>query len=137
MKYIRKAQYYETDQMGIIHHSNYIKWMEEARIRYMDQIGFSYIDVEKNGVISPVVDISISYKKPVHFDDEIEINVDVLKYNGITLEFKYEFFNITRNEICTTAQSRHCFMKEGELISLKRSLPGLHAAICQNINIQE
>ena len=40
--YYRKAQYHETDQMGIIHHSNYVKWMEEARIGYMSRMGFSY-----------------------------------------------------------------------------------------------
>lgn len=53
--YYRKAQYHETDQMGIIHHSNYVKWMEEARIGYMSRMGFSYKKVEELGVISPVV----------------------------------------------------------------------------------
>ena len=56
--YYRKAQYHETDQMGIIHHSNYVKWMEEARIGYMSRMGFSYKKVEELGVISPVVEIS-------------------------------------------------------------------------------
>ncbi|MDY4694106.1 MAG: thioesterase family protein [Blautia sp.] len=132
-RYIRRAQYHETDQMGIIHHSNYVKWMEEARIRFMDQMGFSYKDVEKCGVISPVVEISVSYKKQVFFDDEIEIRVNILKYNGVTLEFRYDFYNITKKEICTTAISRHCFMKDGELISLKRSFPELHEVISQNM----
>ena len=131
--YNRRAQYHETDQMGIIHHSNYVKWMEEARIVFLDQIGFSYRKVEEQGVISPVVDISVSYKKQVHFDDEIEISVKIHKYNGITLELEYEFFNKTRNEICTTALSRHCFMADGKLISLKKSLPELHEKLagCQ------
>ena len=65
--YCRKAQYHETDQMGIIHHSNYVKWMEEARIGYMNQMGFSYKKVEELGVISPVVEISVAYKKQVFF----------------------------------------------------------------------
>ena len=42
MEYVHQAQYYETDQMGIIHHSNYIRWMEEARIAYMDEMDFPY-----------------------------------------------------------------------------------------------
>ena len=73
--YYRKAQYHETDQMGIIHHSNYVKWMEEARIGYMSRMGFSYKKVEELGVISPVVEISVAYRKQVFFDDEIRIRV--------------------------------------------------------------
>lgn len=127
--YYRKAQYHETDQMGIIHHSNYVKWMEEARISYMDQMGFSYRKVEELGVISPVVNISVSYKKQVSFDNEIQIRVSVKKYNSISLEFNYEFFNASKNEICTIASSRHCFLKEGKLISLKKEIPDLDSAI--------
>ena len=115
--------------MGIIHHSNYVKWMEEARISYMDQMGFSYRKVEELGVISPVVNISVSYKKQVSFDNEIQIRVSVKKYNSISLEFNYEFFNASKNEICTIASSRHCFLKEGKLISLKKEIPDLDRAI--------
>ena len=127
--YYRRAQYHETDQMGIIHHSNYVKWMEEARIGYMDQMGFTYKKVEEMGVISPVVEISVTYKKQVFFDDDIQIRVSIRKYNGISLEFNYEFFNTTRNEICTVAYSRHCFLKDGKLISVKKELPDLDRII--------
>ena len=127
--YFRRAQYHETDQMGLIHHSNYVKWMEEARINCMDEMGFSYRKVEELGIISPVVDISVSYKKQVSFDDEIEIRVSVKKYNGVSLEFDYTFFNRTKNEICTTAFSRHCFLKDGRLISVKKELPALDERI--------
>ncbi len=58
-KYIRRAQYHETDQMHIIHHSNYVKWMEEARTAYLDQMGLGYKEVEALGIISPVVSISL------------------------------------------------------------------------------
>ena len=127
--YYRKAQYHETDQMGIIHHSNYVKWMEEARISYMNQMGFSYKRVEEMGIISPVVEISVAYKKQVSFDDEIQISISIKKYNGISLEFNYQFFNITKNEICTTAYSRHCFLKNGKLISVKKEVPELDLII--------
>lgn len=60
--YRRRAQYHETDQMGIIHHSNYIKWMEEARIAFMGEMGFGYGEVEKRGIVSPVAGVSVSYK---------------------------------------------------------------------------
>ena len=52
--YIRKVQYYETDRMGIVHHSNYIRWFEEARIFYMEKMGYSYSEMEKTGIMIPV-----------------------------------------------------------------------------------
>ena len=80
--YTRKAQYHETDRMGVIHHSNFIKWMEEARIAYMDSLGFGYARVEELGILSPVAGLSISYKDPVRFDDTVEITVGITRYSG-------------------------------------------------------
>ena len=84
-----------------------------------------YGDVEKRGIVSPVAGVSVSYKKPVLFDDEVEITVSVKKYNGAVLELEYEFYNATRNEGCTAASSKHCFTKDGKLVSLKREIPEL------------
>ena len=127
--YLRKAQYHETDQMGIIHHSNYVKWMEEARIAFMDETGMSYRSLEESGVVSPVVSIAVEYRKPAGFDDEIEIRVSVGKYSGARLELAYTMFNRTKGEVCAEASSVHCFMKDGRLISLKRSVPELDRRI--------
>ena len=123
--YRRKAQYHETDQMGIIHHSNYVKWMEEARVAFLDHVGLGYGKVEKLGIVSPVAGISLEYRRQVQFGDEVEIRVEVQKYNGVVMEFRYEFYNLTRDEVCTNATSRHGFLKEGRIVSLKRELPEL------------
>lgn len=64
--YEHHAKYYETDQMGIIHHSNYVKWMEEARLDLMDQIGLNYRQMEDMEIISPVLSISVEYHSMVH-----------------------------------------------------------------------
>lgn len=127
--YRRRAQYHETDQMGIIHHSNYVKWMEEARVRFMDVLGLGYREMEDRGVQSPVADISVSYKKSLRFDDEVEIHVFVTKYNGAVLELGYEFTKVDSGEICTKASSRHGFIKDGKLVSLKKVLPELDQKI--------
>lgn len=123
--YRRRAQYHETDQMGIIHHSNYVKWMEEARVAFLNRIGLGYGKVEKLGIVSPVVGISVEYVRQVRFDDELEIRVEVQKYNGVALELTYEFYNLTRDEVCTRAFSRHGFLKDNRIISLKKALPEL------------
>ena len=89
--YRRKAQYHETDQMGIIHHSNYVKWMEEARIDFMKELGFGYGEVVEAGNCFSGCRGFGSYKKPVLFDDVVEISVSVKKYSGVVLELAYEF----------------------------------------------
>ena len=121
--YHRKAQYHETDKMSIIHHSNYVKWMEETRVAFMDSIGYSFRRMEQTGIASPVVGITVDYKKPVEFDDDVEVRLSILKYSGAVLELGYEFFNVTKGEVCTTATSKHCFVKDGRIVSLKKVLP--------------
>ncbi len=125
LSYRRKAHYHETDQMGVIHHSNYVKWMEEARVAFMDGIGFSYKRTEEAGLVSPVVSLSVDYKKPVAFDDTVEIRVSVARYSGVVLELDYEFFDLDTNELRTTAVSKHCFLRDGRPVSLKKALPEL------------
>jgi len=72
--------------------------------------------VEKRGIVSPVAGVSVSYKKPVLFDDVVEISVSVRKYSGAVLELDYEFFNVTRDEVCTVASSKHCFTRDGAAV---------------------
>lgn len=122
--YIHHAKYYETDQMGIVHHSNYIRWMEEARMDVMGQFGISYRRMEENGVISPVVSVACQYKSMVHFDDTVSIQVKVAKYNGVRLDLEYEITDSSTGELRTKGTSTHCFLdREGHVISLKHNYP--------------
>lgn len=124
--YEHHAKYYETDQMGIIHHSNYIKWMEEARMDLMEQIGLNYKQMEELEIISPVLTIQIEYRGMVKFDDTVVIEMHLTKYNGIKMEVEYRMFDKKTGELRTTAKSSHCFLdRTGKPISLKRSYPEL------------
>ena len=124
--YEHHAKYYETDQMGIIHHSNYVKWMEEARLDLMDQIGLNYRQMEEMEIISPVLSISVEYHSMVHFDDTVVIQTKLLQYNGIRMEVEYVMTDKETGELRTTARSSHCFLnRAGKPISLKRSYPEL------------
>ena len=124
--YEHHAKYYETDQMGIIHHSNYIKWMEEARLDLMDQIGLNYKQMEEMEIISPVLSISVEYHSMVHFDDTVVIQTKLVKYTGIKMEVEYIMTDKETGELRTTAYSSHCFLnRSGKPISIKRSYPEL------------
>ena len=122
--YEHHAKYYETDQMGIIHHSNYIKWMEEARMDLMEQIGLSYKQMEEMEIISPVLSVSCEYHSMVHFDDTVVIETKITKYNGIKMDVEYRMTDKETGELRTTAKSSYCFLnRSGRPISLKRSYP--------------
>ena len=124
--YEHKARYYETDQMGIIHHSNYIKWMEEARLDLMDQLGLSYKQMEQMEIISPVLSVNVNYRSMVHFDDIVVIETKITRYNGIKMELEYTMTDKKTGEVRCTATSSHCFLnRSGKPISLKRSYPEL------------
>ncbi|MDT8718719.1 acyl-CoA thioesterase [Clostridium sp. 19966] len=129
--YKRKALYYETDQMGIIHHSNYIRWFEEARIDLMEQIGCGYKDMEESGIMSPVMSINCEYKSMVRFGDEIFIIPKVEEFkNGIKLVLSYKVMDAATKEVRTTGKSEHCFLnKNGRPISLKRESKKAYEAI--------
>lgn len=126
--YIRNAKYYETDQMRIIHHSNYIRWMEEARIDYFGQIGISCGKLEEMGIIIPVVSVSCQYRNMVHFDEDVIIEVKVEKYTGVKLDLSYTITNAVTGELCTTGTSSHCFLNnEYRVVWLKKEYPEIDA----------
>lgn len=120
------TQYYETDKMGIVHHSNHIRWLEEARVHMMDQIGFGYDRMEAEGIFSPVVEVSCRYKGMVHFHEWVQITVKVRKYNGVRLCLDYEVIRKEGQKLCATASSTHCFTdREGQIVMLKKVCPEL------------
>lgn len=71
LTYSHEVQYYETDRMGITHHSNYVRWMEEARSYFLKAIGWPYDEIEAEGIISPVLSLSCEYKRTTTFADSI------------------------------------------------------------------
>ena len=123
-KYIHKVNYYETDKMGITHHSNYIRWMKEARIHFLEQIGFAYDKLENDGIISPVIAIECDYKMPTTFGDSVEINVEIEEFKGVKLIIKYTMKNIKTKEIVLIGKTKHCFVsKDNKPIILKKVFP--------------
>ncbi len=127
--YQLKAQYYETDQMGIVHHSNYIRWFESARIDFMDQIGVPYKEMEASGIISPVLSASCKYLHMTYFGDPMEVTVSVKSYNGIRLILTYEVRNRETGILNASGETSHCFLnKEGKILTLKKAAPKFDAA---------
>ena len=123
-EYEHHAQYYETDQMGCVHHSNFIRWMEEARIDMMEQMGCGYRAMEDAGIMSPVLEVRCQYRNMVHFDDRIRIRVNLKAYNAIRMTLEYEMRDAASGRLMATGESSHCFLNsQGGPISLKKIHP--------------
>lgn len=119
--YEHRVQYYETDQMGIVHHSNYIRWFEEARMDMLRRGGIGYGKLESLGIISPVLEVSAKYRTMTRFEDVVRIFVKIEKFNGIILMLSYQVEDKETGEIRCTGESRHCFLDEkGHPVSLKK-----------------
>ena len=124
--YIRKVHYHETDKMGITHHSNYIKWMEEARIDFMDQLGYGYARLEREGISSPVTGIEGQYKHSTTFDDTVSVQVEVEEFRGVRLVIRYTMAHQATGETVFVGKSQHCFVNhEGKPVILKKQCPEL------------
>ena len=126
--YRHKAQYYETDTMKIVHHSNYIRWMEEARVDMLEQMGLGYDVMERDGVLSPVLSVSAQYKSMTRFPETVEITVRLVRYTGVRFRIVYEMGDAVTGALRALGESSHCFIDgSGAPISVKRKFPAWDA----------
>ncbi len=91
--YKMRTWYGETDQMGIIHHSNYIRYFEAARCDFMRALGLSYAEVEARGIMMPILDVASHYISPLYFDEEVTIKVSLYEEPKVRIIFHYEIIN--------------------------------------------
>ncbi len=126
--YLRKIHYYETDQMAVVHHSNYIRYFEEARTSFMEQVGYPYARLEEEKIMSPVVSIACEYRHPVRYNDTIEIQVSLVKMTQTRCAFDYKVLDHASGELRATGHSEHGFLSlDGRIVSIKRENPEFFA----------
>ena len=125
--YVRTVQYYETDQMAIVHHSNYIRWFEEARLDHLQQLGICYRALEEQGLRIPVVEISCKYLVSAKYADTLEITPFLTAYTGVRMSYRYEVRQTETGILLAEGTSSHCFLDHNGIpVSLKRKMPELH-----------
>ena len=124
--YEHKVQYYETDQMKVVH-SNYIRWFEECRIEMMEQGGLGYEKMEEAGIMCPVVSVCCHYESMTKFGEVVEISPTIEKFNGIRLVISYEVREKQTKELRCTGESSHCFLgRKGHPVNLKKASPDFY-----------
>lgn len=123
----RRINYYETDRMGVVHHSNYIRFLEEARCHMLDANDMPYSAFEEQGVMIPVLGVNCHYKLYVTFDDIIEIKPFVKDFNGVRLTIGYQIINKKTGNLVLTGETKHCFTDMSlKPIRLQKQIPEFH-----------
>ncbi|MEO8515205.1 MAG: thioesterase family protein [Flavobacterium sp.] len=99
-----RVRYAETDQMGVVYHGNYAQYFEMGRVEWLRNLGFSYKTMEEAGIMLPVVSLSMNYKKPALYDDELTVRTIFKSQTSVKISFDYEIYN-QDHELLTTGHS--------------------------------
>jgi len=116
-----RVRYVECDPMGVAHHSVYPIWFEIARTELLRQSGVAYAELERAGTLIVVVKLQVSYKKPAHYDDLLDITATVTRSGGVRIEHQYE---VRRGQelLCTGATTLACLDRNGRLTAVPDQL---------------
>ena len=121
--------------MGIVHHSNYVRILEESRVDLMTKAGLPFTMVEAMGLMIPVLSVSLEYKYPLRFDDEFEVICTLEEFNGCKFSVRYEVNNLTTGKLALTAETKHCFTDEKLMpVRLKKKYPEVYKRFSQYVD---
>jgi len=120
MIYKRRVQFYETDAQGIVHHSNYFRYFEEARGEYLRVIGIPYSQIRDLGYEVVLLSASCEFKKPLFYDEVISIELEILNLNRFAFEFDYRVH--VEGELRATARTKHCLVRNGKIVSIPEEI---------------
>lgn len=114
-------RYAETDKMGIIHHSIYAIWYEQARTEYFNEIGLRYDEVEASGIMTPLVELNCKYKRPAYYNQEIEIRTKIIQLSPVKITLEYDIYN-KENELINIGTTTLAWadVKTFKVINLKK-----------------
>lgn len=124
------VRYAETDQMGIVHHSNYPIWYEAARTEFTKSIGMSYSEFEKIGIILPLIGMESRFIKPAFYEDEIKVEVKLVRMTQVKMDFAYRVFRAGDDKPINTGKTFHGIVgKDMKPLMLKRVQPELYVRL--------
>lgn len=121
--------------MGVVHHSNYIRWFEEGRVDMMKQIGLDYKRCEEIGFMLPVLNVECQYKQSARFDDEVFVYSQVVFFNGLKMTINYEVRAVESGALLAVGSSKHCFVDlDFKPIIIKKKFPEVYDTIIEITN---
>ncbi len=125
------VRYAETDMMGIVHHSRYYPWFEQARTDFIKKIGMTYSEMEKRGIMLPLTETGAKYYYGLKYEDEVLVKCSLTNLTVARCEFGYEVYKLPEMKLMTTGKTCHGFVNEHFVpINMKK----LHPDIWQALN---
>lgn len=122
-----RVRYKETDQMGVVHHTNYIVWFELGRTDLLRQLGLSYRELEDRGILLPVVDLTCRYAEAARYDDEIRVLTRIAEINPGKVVFAYEIRRQSDNARLARGTTTHLWVnREMKRMNIQRTFPELY-----------
>ncbi len=120
-----QVSYADTDMMGIIYHANYLKWFELGRTRLIEEVGYSYVEMEKSGFCSPVLRVEITYRKPIRYGDKVQVKTWIEENHGLKTTYGYQVIN-GKGEICAVGTTLHIVVKKVDFkpVQFMKNFPG-------------
>ena len=148
-QHLLRVHYKATDQMGVVHHANYISWFEMGRTEMMRHLGIAYREMEDLGLLLPVLDVKVKYHKPAHYDDCVAVYTTLEEFSPIRLTFKYEVRRVSEadfkenesqlmrertGELLTSGQTVHMWLnKKWRPARLNKKAPEVYENIKQTL----
>ena len=129
-----EVRYAETDKMGVVYHANYLVWLEIARTKFLEDLGFPYIEFEKLGYISPVISCNLHYGMSCTYGDVVQVFTRVTKLTPVRTEYSYRIFvkgdDTENGKPRFTATTTHCLVdaKSFKPVNQKKLFPKLYEA---------
>jgi acyl-CoA thioester hydrolase len=104
-----RVRYAETDRMGVVYHANYVIWMEVGRVELCRSLGLRYRDMEEDGVLLAVAEVSCRFLSPARYDDEVIVKARVAEVSSRMIRFEYEMRVAGEDRILATGFTKHVF----------------------------
>ncbi|MDD4495108.1 MAG: thioesterase family protein [Eubacteriales bacterium] len=129
------VRYAETDQMGIVHHSNYAVWFEAGRTDFLKKAGISNSSIELKGILLPLYEMNCQFKSPAKYEDEILVVTKLKSVSRVRLHFSYEVLNAGNNTLLATGETMHAWtMKELKPVNAEKVIPEVYSKLSEIIN---
>ena len=123
-----RVRYAETDQMGVVYYANYLIWFEVGRTELLRSLGWSYREMEHEGIGLPVIEASCLYHRPARYDDELEIRTRGTLLSAVRMQFDYEIVRNPGGELIVSGRTLHAAVNgEGRPARLPARVRGLFA----------
>ncbi len=130
-----RVKYAETDKMGVVYYANYYIWFEIGRNELFRELGFPYVELEKKGLLLPVVKSSCEYKKPAEYDDLIMLRTRIENFTPVRITFCYNVYKDDHDELLATGETVHAFVSENKKpVNLKKKHNDLYSILGQQLS---